>query len=157
MKHIESSKLISLAAAAESSAIKYSLVERMRGVFHIETVGEGVENFTLTAIGKDIPCHCVFNVLLKADNKYARLIVDGSAEISAASKILYTLGVLALLVLGLFPGTIKTGGSDSAMDLMVFLFLGIFIFYDMNKKLAEPEILLDRILRAVATEFGTSS
>lgn len=155
MKHIESSKLINLSGVTEASAIKYSLVERMRGIFHIETVGEGIENFTLTAIGKDIPCHCVFNVLLKTDGRYARIIVDGGAEISATTKIFYTLGVLALLVLGLFPGTINTSGHGTAADLMVFLFLGVFILYDMNKKLAEPESLLDRVLRAVATEFGT--
>lgn len=154
MKHIESSELITLAKAVETSEVKYSLVERLRGAFHIETVGESVENFSLTAAGKNIPCHCFFNVLLKTDGKYARVIVDGSAEINAPTKILYTLGVLALLVLGLFPGTINTTGHGSAMDLMVFLFLGIAIIYDMNKKLAEPEALLDRILRALATEFG---
>jgi hypothetical protein len=155
MKHIESSKLIHLAENVEASAVKYSLVERLRGVFHIETVGEGVENFSLTAAGKDIPCHCFFNVFLKTDAKYARVIVDGSAEINAPTKILYTLGVLALLVLGLFPGTINTTGKGSAIDLMVFLFLGIAIIYDMNKKLAEPEAMLDRVLRALATEFGS--
>jgi hypothetical protein len=154
MKHIESSKLIDLSGAVESAAIKYSLVERLRNVFHIETVGEGIESFSLAATGKDVPCHCLFNVILKTDGRYARLIVDGSAEITATAKILYTLGVLALLVLGLFPGTINTTGHGGATDLMVFLFLGIYILYDMNKKLAEPEQLLDRILRAVATEFG---
>jgi len=154
MKHIESSKLINLPGTVETAAIKYSLVERMRNVFHIETVGEGVESFTMAATGKDIPCHCLFNVLLKTDGRYARLIIDGSAEISAPTKILYTLGVLALLVLGLFPGTINTTGKGSAVDLMVFLFLGMFILYDVNRKLSEPEQLLDRILRAVATEFG---
>ena len=154
MKHIESSKLINLSGTVETAAIKNSLVERMRNIFHVETVGEGTEKFTLTAIGKNIPCHCVFNVVLKTDEKHARLIVDGGAEITAAAKILYTLGVLALLVLGLFPGTINTTGHGSATDLMVFLFLGIFILYDMNKKLAEPEQLLDRVIHAVATEFG---
>ena len=92
MKHIESSKLINLSGAIENAAIKNSLVDRMRNIFHIETVGEDAENFTLTAIGKDIPCHCVFNVLLKTDEKYARLIVDGGATITAPTKILYTLG-----------------------------------------------------------------
>ena len=155
MKHIESSKLINLPGAVEASAIKHSFVERLRGVFHIETVGEGAESFTLTGIGKDIPCNCTLNVLLKTDGRYARLIVDGGAEISATAKMIYTLGILALLVLGLFPGTLNTSGHGTAVDLMVFLFLGVFIFYDMDKKLAEPGTQLDRILRAVATEFGT--
>jgi len=154
MKHIESSKLINLSGTVETAAIKNSLVERMRNIFHVETVGEGTEKFTLTAIGKNIPCHCVFNVVLKTDEKHARLIVDGGAAITAPTKILYTLGVLALLVLGQFHGIINTSGGGSAMDLMVFLFLGIFVVYDINRKLAEPEQLLDRVLRAVDTEFS---
>lgn len=154
MKHIESSKLINLSGTVGNAAIKDSLVARMRNIFHVETVGEGMEKFTLTAIGKDIPCHCVFNVLLKTDGKYARLIIDGGAKITAPTKILYALGVLALLVLGQFHGIINTSSSGSAMDLLVFLFLGIFVIYDINRKLAEPEHLLDRVLRALATEFG---
>jgi len=154
MKHIESSRLINLSGAAGAAAIKYSLVERLRGAFHIETVGEGAEKFTLTAVGKDIPCHCKLNVLLKTDSQRARLIIDGGADINASTKIFYILGVLALLVLGLFPGTINTTGRGSALDFLAFMFLGMFVLYDMNKKLAEPEKLLDRILGAVATEFG---
>src|SRR5262245_44840918 len=104
----------------------------MRNIFHVETVGEDTEKFTLTAIGKNIPCHCVFNVKLKTDEKHARLIVDGGTKITAPTKILYTLGVLALLVLGQFHGIINTSGGGSAMDLMVFLFLGMFVIYDIN-------------------------
>jgi hypothetical protein len=154
MKHIESSKLINLSGGVEAAAIKNSLVERMRNIFHIETVGDGAERFTLTAIGKDIPCHCIFNVVLKTDPKYARLIVDGDAKITAPTKILYTLGVLTLLVLGRYHGIINTSSSGSALDLLVFLFLGIFVLYDINRKLTEPEQILDRVLRAIATEFG---
>jgi hypothetical protein len=157
MKHLESSKLINLATDTEAAVIKYSFVERLRGAFHVETVGDGVENFVVNAIGKDVPCKCIFNVLLKTENKRARLIVDGNVGISASTKILYTLGFLALLVLGLFPEStmLKTTYKGSAMDFMVFLFLGAFLVFDMNKKVAEPEEIIDRILNAVATEFGT--
>ena len=154
MKNIESSRLINLSGSVETSAIINSLVERLRNIFHVETVGEGTEKFTLTAIGKDIPCHCTFNVQLKTDSKYARLIVNGGAKITAPTKILYTLGVLALLVLGQFHGIINTSSSGSAADMLVFLFLGMFVLYDVNRKLAEPEQLLDRVLGAIATEFG---
>lgn len=155
MKHIESSKLINLAGDADIVAIKHTLIERLRGAFHIETVGENAENFSLTATGRNTPCTCSFNVLLKADGKRARIVVDGEAEINSSTKMLYVLGFLALLVLGLFPGTtINTSGRGSAIDFMVFLFLGVFILFDMGKKLAEPELLMDRILTAVATEYG---
>lgn len=155
MKHIESSRLIKLTAAVEPAAIKYSLIERLRGAFHIETVGEGDERFTLTTLGRGTPYHCTLNVFLKTDGQRARVIIGGDVEINATTKIFYVLGLLALLILGLFPGTINTSGQGSAMDVLVFLFLGAFVLHDINKKLAEPEILLDRVLRAVETEFGT--
>lgn len=156
MKHIESSRRIMLADATDAASIKYSLVERLRGAFHVEVVGEGTDNFTVAALGKDTPYRCTLNVILKTDGKYARLMIEGETGINSSTKILYALGVLALLVLGLFPGgTINTSGRGSAMDVLVFLFLGIFVIYDMNRRLAEPEILVDRILNAVETEFGT--
>jgi hypothetical protein len=154
MKHIESSKRIALAAATDAATVKYSLVERLRGAFHVETVGECTENFTVVALGRDTPYRCTLHVDLKADDKYARLMVDGEAAIGASTKVSYALGVLALLILGLFPGTINTSGRGSAIDVMVFLFLGIFVIYDINRKMMEPEALLDRVLQAVETEFG---
>lgn len=155
MKHIESSRLIPLAGAVDAAAIKNSFVARMRNIFHVETVGDGTDAFTVTATGKHLPCACTFNVLLKMDAKHARLVVDGGTEITTPTKIVYTLGVLALLVLGQFHGGLNTSIGASAMDILVFLFLGIFVLYDVNRKLAEPEQLLDRVLSAVATEFGT--
>ena len=154
MKYIESSKLIRLGGPAEAAAIKYSLIERVRDAFHVETVGEGDENFSLVASGKRTPYHCTLTVLVKTDDRRARVIINGEAEVNASTKIYYGLGVLALLVLGLFPGTINTSGQGSAMDVLVFLFLGIFVLHDIDRKLAEPELLLDRILNAVDTEFG---
>jgi hypothetical protein len=154
MKHIESSKLIPLTGTVDAAVIKNSLVARMRNIFHVETVGDGAENFIVTATGKHIPCQCVFNVLLKTDAKYARVVVDGGTKITTPTKIIYTLGVLALLVLGQFHGGLNTSTGASAMDFLVFLFLGIFVLYDVNRKLSEPEYILDRVLNAVATEFG---
>lgn len=154
MQHIESSKLFTLGTAADAASIKYSLVQRMRGAFHVETVGEGDEIFMLAAAGRHTPYNCSLNVLLKSDGQRGRIIIDGTVGVNAFTKVFYVLGFLILLVLGLFPGTIKTGGAGSAMDVLVFLFLGIFVIYDVNKKLAEPQALIDRVLNAVATEFG---
>lgn len=154
MKHIEASRLITLASPVDAETVKYSLVERLRNAFHVETVGEGAEVFTLNVLGKNTPYHCALNVAVKTDAERARVIINGNVEINSSTKIFYVLGILVLLVLGLFPGTINTSGHGSAMDVMVFLFLGIFIMIDMNKKLGEPEHLLDRVLRALETEFG---
>ena len=117
-------------------------------------MGEGNENFKVTALGKDTPYHCMFNVVLKAGDKRGRVIIDGGAEINSSTKVFYALGVLALLILGLFPGTINTTGHGSALDFLAFLFLGAYVISDINKKLGEPQILIDRILNAIEAEFG---
>ena len=54
MKHIEASKRISTSESVDPSAVKYSLVQRLRGAFHVETVGEGVESFSVAAAGKSL-------------------------------------------------------------------------------------------------------
>jgi len=155
MKHIESSKIIRFSSPVEASVIKYSLVERLREAFHVETVGDGVENFSMTMTGKGTPYRCALDVIIKADAARGRIIVSGATAINASTKIFYALGILALLVLGLFPGTINTSGKGSgAVDFLVFLFLGAFVIFDMNRKVAELEALLDRVLGAVETEFG---
>lgn len=155
MKHIECSQLIPLASPLETSTIKYSLVERLRASFHVETVGEGTENFDVNMMGKDSPCRCKLSIILKTDASRARVIVSGVATISPYTKIMYALGILALLVLGLFPGTINTSGQGSgATDFLVFLFLGAYVLFDMNKKIAELENLLERVLKALSTEFS---
>lgn len=154
MKHIETSKLVVLPHSVETAVIKKSLVERMRGAFHVETVGEGVESFSLAMMAKEIPCRCVLDVLVKTDGARARIMISGKVALNSSAKVFYALGILALLVLGLFPGLISTSGSGGALDFLVFLFLGIFILYDTHKKQAEAEILLDRILSSVQTEFG---
>lgn len=154
MRYIEASRMITLANPAESYAVRQWLVERLRGPFHLETVGEGVENFRIDMTGKFISCRCLLDVILKTDGQRARIAISGVATISASAKIAYSLGIMALLVLGLFPGTINTTGKGTAIDFLVFLFIGIFILYDIGKKLAEPEAILDRILGSVAAEFG---
>lgn len=154
MKHIESSKLITLSHPVETAALKHSFVERLRGAFHVESVGEGSENFSLMLMGREIPCRCTLDVLIKTDEARARIIIGGQASLSAAAKIFYALGILALLVLGLFPGFISTSGSGGAADFMVFMFLGMFILYDTHKKQTEAEVMLDRIVDAIEVEFG---
>lgn len=155
MKHIESSKLITLANVVDASLVKQALIERMRSAFKIESVGDSDENFQIIFSGKGVLYRCTVNVLLKVDSQRARIVIDGKVGVRTLTKVIYVMGILALLVLGLFPGTLNTSGhGSSAMDFLVFLFLGVFILYDVNKKMIEPEILLDRILQGLDAEFG---
>ena len=155
MKHIESSKLIALAVPVDAGLVKHTLIERLRSAFNVEIVGEGSENFVIKFTGKRVLYKCAMNVVLKVDDQRARVIIDGKVGVRTSTMWLYTLGILMLLIVGLFPGILNTTGRGSnATDILVFLFLGVFLLYDINKKMIEPEILLDRILRALAAEFG---
>ena len=157
MRYIEASQLISTSAPLDAAAVKYALVERLRDAFHVETVGEGAENFSMTMAGKGIPYRCALHVTVStAGGQKARIIMGGTATVTPATKISYALGILALLVLGLFPGTINTSGQGSgATDFLVFLFLGAFVLYDTNRKFTEMEDLLDRVLTSVETQFAS--
>ena len=154
MKHIESSALIFTGKQVDPAAVKYSLVQRLRGAFHVETVGEGVEQFTVSAAGKTTSYVFSLNVTLKAEEKHVRILTDGSNEVSLGVRVFYVLSLLAVLALTLFPGAIESASSSTVLEAIFFLVVGGFIIHDMNKKFDEPQILVDRILKSVEAEFS---
>lgn len=154
MRHVESSIKVETPRPVEASAIKYSLMQRMRSAFHVETVGDGVEAFSLNATSKATAYVFNLNVMIRCDDGRVRILIDGSNEISVATRIFYVLSLLLVLLLSLFPSVFSGEGTGFPMVAMFFLVVGSFIIYDMNKKIEEPQAILDRILASVAAEFG---
>jgi hypothetical protein len=156
MRHIESSVKISGGKPVEAAAVKYSLVQRLRNAFHVETVSEGVESFSVAATGKTTSYVFNLNVALKADAAGVRVIVDGGNEVSIATRIFYLLALMMVLGLTFCPVASdgEAGGSSMILEAMFFLVVGGFIIHDMNKKFDEPQVLLDRILKSVEVEFS---
>lgn len=158
MKHIESSVKIITSHPVEASAVKYSLVQRLRNAFHIETVGDGMESFSVSGTSNATSYVFNINVILKNEPNRTRILLDGSNKISMTTNIFYILSLLAVLALSLFPNGIDDGSTKSAggimMEAIFFLVVAGFIIWDMNKKFEEPQQMLDRILKSMEAEFG---
>jgi hypothetical protein len=143
------------AAPADPAGVKYSLIQRLRGAFHVETVGEGVESFAVTATSKTSTYAVALNVSLKCEPTRIRILMDGHNEIKMVTKVFYVLSLFMVLVLSLFSETIESSRYGGiAMNAMFFLVIGGFIIYDHGKKLAEPQEILDHILESLEAEFG---
>ena len=155
MKHIEASKKIVIANHVDAAQVKYSLVQRLRTAFHVETVGEGAESFTITAAGRAATYAFTLGVSLKAEKDRVRVMICGQNELRFATKIFYVLSLLMVLVLGIFSDTTNaTGSGGVAMNAMFFLLVGGFIIYDHSSKMGEPQEILDRVLDSLEAEFG---
>ena len=153
MRHIEVSKKIITSHTVDAAAVKYSLVQKLRNIFHIETVGEGMESFTITATSKLTSYLFQINVVLKCDSSRARIIIEGKNNIGMPARIFYILSLLLVLALGLFPQVLAPP-YGLAIDAAFFMIVGGFILYDFNRKLDEPQGLIERVLDALEVEFG---
>lgn len=156
MRHIESSQKIVTAGTPDAAGVKYSLVQRMRNAFNIETVGEGVESFSLTASSKMATYAFSLNVSLKCEQNRARILIDGQNELKVGTKVFYVVSLLLVLILSLFPETSSDAAraSSVAMNAMFFLVIGGFTIFDYGKKMEEPEIIIRSILNSLEAEFG---
>jgi hypothetical protein len=156
MRHIEASKKIVTPGAVEASSVKYSFVQRMRNAFNVETVGEGVESFAITASSKMSTYGFSLNVSLKSEPQRVRILIDGQNELKVATQVFYVVSLLLVLILSLLPeGAGETARISSvAMNAIFFLVIGGFTIYDYGKKMDEPEAIIKAILNSIEAEFG---
>lgn len=160
MKHIEASKRIKLTRDVSEDDLKRALTERLKRAFDVESVVENDKGFHVsgTTGGLDnITRHARvdLNVQLSKQNEMCRIIIYGYSKMARSLLITYSVLFLIVLLLGLLPGSIETSGEDSgAMDTFVLMVFGIFIFFDVNKKIEEPKESLVSILDSLDTEFG---
>lgn len=160
MKYIEVSKKIRLTREAGLEEVKKALTDRLRRAFKIDSIKETENGFlfqgTTGKIGGFMRHARVdLDVRISKNQEYVRVMVHGQSML--ASKLVFTYGFLFLVVLfaGLLPGSIETGADSSgALDALVFIVFGIFTYFDVSKKLNEPELYLEAILNSLDTEFG---
>ncbi len=158
MQIIANSKYFKANDDVSMPKLKQSVIEKLRHSFHVETVGEGVETFSVNVGGRRkfagaTLCHMTLNMSLAHEKETVRLQMNGRVEVTNSAKMMYALGVLMVLLIGLFPGSIDTSSDGGPLDALIFLIIGGFIMYDMNQKLAEMESLLADMLDQVETEF----
>ncbi len=160
MKHIEASKRIKLTRDVNEDELKRAITERLKRAFDIENIVENDKGFHIdgTTGGADnITRHARvdLNVQVVKQNEICRIMIYGYSKMARSLLITYSVLFFLVLLVGLLPGSIETSGETSgAMDTLVLMLFGLFIFYDINKKIDEPKENLVSILNSLETEFG---
>jgi len=160
MKHIEVSRKIMLTRPASADDVKRRLVERLEKTIEIDSLGEGVDKFRVTGTTGS-PASLTRNarldldVEITLDGNVARIVISGFSRPAKSLSYLYWIMFFLVLLVGLLPGSIETSADTSdSMDVMVLLVFGMFIVFDVNKKMAEPRDFLDTALSSLETTFG---
>ncbi len=159
MKYIEVSRKINLEKKVTPADLKKALVDRLDKIIEIENVSDGEIEFKVTGTTgapSSITRHAriELDVEIHFENKLARIIISGSARAARSMSLFYCFLFLMFLLVGLLPGSIESGPDSGPIDVLVFLIFGIFIIYDINKKLEEPKGVLEAALQSLDTEFG---
>lgn len=160
MKHIEASKRIKLTRDISEEDLKQSMMERLKRAFDVENVTESGKGFHVegTTGGTDsITRHARIdlNVQVVKQNEICRIMIFGYSKMARSLLISYIMIFMLVLFIGLLPGSIETSAETSGPeDALVLLLLGVFIFYDINKKVDDPKEYLTSILNSMETEFG---
>lgn len=160
MKYLEVSKKINLSKNASPEDVKKALTERLKRAFLVTELNDAANGFEFTGTtggpGKFTRHARVrMNTSVILDKGVVRVLMNGYCDVATSLMLLYSVLFFTVLLTGLLPGSIATSGEDSgAMDAMVFLIFGIFIFCDLAKKVCEPKEQLQSILDSLETEFG---
>ena len=160
MKHIEVSRKINLTRAATADDVKRRLVERLEKTIEIDSIGEGVDKFRVTGTtgspaSLTRSARLDLDVEITLDGNAARVIISGYSRPAKSLSYLYWIMFFVVLLVGLLPGSIETSADTSdSMDVLVLMLFGMFIVFDVNKKMAEPREFLDTALSSLETTFG---
>lgn len=159
MKNFELSQKVNLTTGAGIHEIKHALMTILGRSFAIDTVQESPQGFHFrgTTGGKrswvrHAQAHADINIIY--ENTCARILVHGYSTVPVSMMVGYCILFVLVLFAGLLPGSINTGDDGTAMDALCFLIFGIFIFFDIDKKLDEPQAYLRATLDSVNVEFG---
>ncbi len=160
MKYIEVSKKICIQDSVSPDMVKDSFIEKLRRVLDIEKEDGTLTRFTIHGTTGNLAClmrasRVVLSVDFRFENDVARILVSGHAQTAPSLVLTYVFLFTLVLLAGLLPGSIETSAESSGpADAMIFLIFGMFILYDVNKKLSEPSEMLESILCSLETEFG---
>lgn len=160
MRHIELSRNIRVTDNSSDQRIQQALITRLQRAFMTRRLEEydggfRFEGTTGTPRGLVREARADITVNLMRKKESMRIFIHGNTHISRSLVIAYCVLFVMVLFAGLLPGSINTSGDGSdAMDALVFLIFGIFIFYDIEKKLLSAEERLAAALESVDNEFN---
>jgi hypothetical protein len=159
LKYIEVSKKIKLGVDVSEEDLKQALITRFRRTFAVDDLREQPGNIHLSATsggpGRMMRHARVnLNVTFVKTKDTARVIMYGYTQVAKSLLVSYSVLFFLVLLTGLLPGSVSTSEDSGAQDALVFLIFGIFIFYDINKRLNDAQDYLKSLLDSLETEFG---
>jgi len=140
--------------------LRSALIGRIEKAIAIEKISDGADHFSMAGTSgspASLTRHARLDldVEIKFDKNIARILISGYSRTAKSLMFMYLTLFFLMLLVGLLPGSIETGGDNSgAMDALVFVIFGIFIAMDVTKKLAEPREFLETALESLNTSFG---
>lgn len=156
MKYIEVSRKIEGHSDAQVGDVKELLIDKLDRIIDIENVTENLEKFKVvgtTGTPSGFSRHSRIDLdveIIKQDRTF-KILIAGQTRIATSLAITYMLLVIAVLVIGLLPGSIESGEDSGAADALVFLFIGMYIIFDMKSKQEEPKGMLEDVLQSLDT------
>jgi uncharacterized protein YhhL (DUF1145 family) len=159
MKHIEISKQLHLGEETPDGILKHAFLQRLQRSFKIDLLQEHATGFHIvstTGGSRSMVRNVRVNLDVNFINKGNKVgvLVHGYSRVAQSLMIVYTVLFLMIMVVGLLPGFVETDDSSTAADALVFLIFGIFIFYDIDKKLQEPKENIEAALDSLNVEFA---
>ncbi len=159
MKHIELSRKIALSRPVSAEELKKNLMSRLENVLELQETTPGAEQFHVTgSTGAPVSmtryAQVDVDVTLAVDESTARIIISGYVRTAPSLMILYGVLFFVLLCVGLLPGFVDTSIDGDAGDALIFVLIGMFLVYDINRRLTEPEEQMKAALESMNTLFG---
>ncbi|MFN3826066.1 MAG: hypothetical protein ACK4NR_00400 [Micavibrio sp.] len=159
MKHIEVSRKIVLSKEVSSDDLKKAFLERLERAVEIENIKGGAEHFHVSGttgapVSMTRSARLDLDVTIAMDQGTARILIDGYVRTAMSLTMLYGALFFVLLCVGLLPGFVDTSIDGDAADALVFVLIGMFLVYDINRRLEEPREYLNQTLDSLNTLFS---
>lgn len=159
MKHLEVSRKILLAKDVSTDDLKKALLERLERSIEIENIKGSAESFHIAGttgapVSMTRSARLDLDVTIALEQGAVRILVDGYVRTALSLTILYGALFFVLLCVGLLPGFVDTSIDGDAADALVFVLIGMFLVYDINRRLVEPQEYVAQALESLNTLFS---
>lgn len=159
MKHIEISRKINLSRAVTAEELKKTLMSRLENAIEVREESGNAERFHVsgsTGAPVSMTRYALVDIdaTITADDSHARILLNGYVRTAPSLMILYGVLFFVLLCVGLLPGFVDTSIDGDAGDALIFVLIGMFLVYDINRRLAEPQEHIEAMLESMDTLYS---
>lgn len=163
MRKFQISDYFKVKEGAELSVIRQQLDERIGDLFKIKDLKESndgrIEFKAYSGCKGSLIRHTEMHVKcdMVLEDGVLRIMARGEVKTALSQTLLYSFGLLFVLLIGLLPGSLNTSWENAgAGDAAIFLIIGGYIVYDIEAKIHLSEQLLRDVVDTIRTEFAIS-